>query len=156
MSVVHNTFVIDRHYNAAPERLFAAFADPTQKRRWFVDAGGHHVERYELDFRVGGREVASFRHSGGPVDGLTFTADAVYLDIVHGSRIVFAATMSMAGACISATLVTVELFPEGGRTRLLFTHQGAFFKGADGPAMREEGWRKLLDRLDAHATHAIA
>lgn len=156
MPVVHNTFTIDRPYAASPERLFTAFADPTQKRRWFVDAGGHQVERYELDFRVGGREVASFRHSGGPVEGLTFTAESVYLDIVPGSRIVFASTMVMAGACISATLVTVELFPDGGRTRLLLTHQGAFFEGADGPAIREEGWRKLLDRLHDHATHATA
>jgi uncharacterized protein YndB with AHSA1/START domain len=156
MSVVHNTFTIDRHYKATPDRLFAAFADPAQKRRWFVEAGGHQVERYDLDFRVGGREVASFRHSGGPVDGLVFTADSVYLVIVPGSRIVFTSTMMMAGACISATLVTVELFPEGGATRLLLTHQGAFFEGADGPAIREEGWRTLLDRLHDHATHATA
>ena len=29
----------------------------------------------------------------------------------------------------------------------IFTHQGAFFEGADGPEMREAGWRKLLDQL---------
>jgi hypothetical protein len=29
------------------------------------------------------------------------------------------------------------------------THQAAFFEGADGPAMREDGWRKLLDKLSA-------
>jgi hypothetical protein len=29
----------------------------------------------------------------------------------------------------------------------LFTEQGAYFEGADGPAVREEGWSKLLDQL---------
>jgi hypothetical protein len=33
-------------------------------------------------------------------------------------------------------------------TELILTHQGAFFEGADGPEMREEGWRKLLERLN--------
>ena len=34
---------------------------------------------------------------------------------------------------------------EGGE--ILLTHQAAFFEGADGPQIREAGWRKLLDRL---------
>jgi hypothetical protein len=32
-------------------------------------------------------------------------------------------------------------------TDLICTHQGAFFEGADGPQMREAGWRSLLDKL---------
>jgi hypothetical protein len=32
-------------------------------------------------------------------------------------------------------------------TELIFTEQAAFFEGADGPQMREEGWRKLLESL---------
>jgi hypothetical protein len=30
---------------------------------------------------------------------------------------------------------------------LRFTHQAAFYEGADGPAMRRGGWEKLLDAL---------
>jgi hypothetical protein len=29
----------------------------------------------------------------------------------------------------------------------VFTHQAAFFEGADGPQMREAGWHQLLARL---------
>jgi hypothetical protein len=32
-------------------------------------------------------------------------------------------------------------------TKLVFTFQGAFFEGADGPQYREMGWRKLIGRL---------
>ena len=32
-------------------------------------------------------------------------------------------------------------------TDLIVTHQGAFFEGSDGAQMREQGWRKLLDKL---------
>jgi len=47
----------------------------------------------------------------------------------------------------SASLVTFEFLPSETGTDLIVTHQGAFFEGADGPEMREAGWRKLLDRL---------
>jgi uncharacterized protein YndB with AHSA1/START domain len=147
-SVIHNTFVIERSFAVSPERVFAAFADPSKKRRWFVDGGGHEVEQYELDFRVGGKERIHFRFKEGtPVAGLECTNDGSYQDIVPNRRVVTASSMAIGGRCISASLATVELLPTETGTDLIFTHQGAFFEGADGPVMREEGWRKLLDRL---------
>jgi uncharacterized protein YndB with AHSA1/START domain len=35
--VIHNTFVVERSYPVKPERVFAAFADPAQKRRWYAE-----------------------------------------------------------------------------------------------------------------------
>jgi uncharacterized protein YndB with AHSA1/START domain len=147
-SVIHSTFVIERTYPATPERVFAAFADPAKKRRWFVDGGGNEVAHYEMDFRVGGRELARFGH-GGPVKGILFTNDTSYQDIVPNRRVVFASTMAMGDKRISASLVTVEFLPSETGTDLIFTFQGAFFEGADGPEMRAAGWRKILERLAA-------
>jgi len=149
-SVIHSTFVIERTYPATPERVFAAFADPAKKRRWFIEGDHHDVEHFEMDFRVGGKEKARFRFKEGtPLKGIACTSDTIYQDIVPNRRVVLASTMSVGDRCISAALATIELLPSEAGTDLICTHQGAFFEGADGPEMREEGWRKLLERLTA-------
>jgi uncharacterized protein YndB with AHSA1/START domain len=146
--VVHDTFVIERTYPSAPQRVFAAFADSAKKRRWFAEGKGHELQHYAMDFRVNGKEEARFRFDEStPISGMICVTDGTYLDIVQDSRVVMAATMTIGGRCISATLATFEFFPSGTGTRLLMTHQGAFFEGADGPEMRHHGWQTLLDRL---------
>jgi len=147
-AVIHSTFVIERSYPVKPERVFAAFADPAKKRRWFVEGGHHEVEHYEMDFRVGGKEHARFRFKDGtPLKGIACATEVDYQDIVPNRRVVFASTMTLGEKRISASLATIEFLRSETGTDLILTHQGAFFEGADGPEMREEGWRKLLERL---------
>ncbi len=147
-SVIHSTFVIERSYPKSPERVFAAFADAAKKRRWFAEGEHTAVEEFQMDFRVGGSERVGYRFKeGSPFPGVALKHEGLYQDIVPNRRIVSASTMTLGDKCISASLVTFELLPADKGTDLIFTHQGAFFEGADGPQMREEGWRKLLEKL---------
>jgi uncharacterized protein YndB with AHSA1/START domain len=153
-TVVHDTFVLERAYAATPERVFAAFADPRAKRHWFAESPDHDIEAFEMNFQIGGAETARYCFKpGGPFEGVTLSNDGTYLDIKPGSRIVTASTMTLRGRRISASLVTVSLTPTADGTTLTCTHQGAFFEGADGPRMREAGWRQRLDQLAKALAH---
>ncbi len=55
--------------------------------------------------------------------------------------------MSLGDRRISSSQATAEFIPDNQGTKLIFTEQAAFFEGADGPKMREDGWRQLLGQL---------
>lgn len=151
-AVTHNTFVVERTYARAPERVFAALSDPAKKRRWYAEGEEHEVDEFTTDFRTGGAERVRYRlGQGSPFPGAVLESDGVFLDIETNRRVVIASAMNFAGKRISAALITFELLPAANGTRLILTHQAAFFEGADGPAMREQGWRVLLDRLAAES-----
>ncbi len=141
--VVHRTFSLERAYPAPPARVFAAFANPETKRRWFAEDAGVEVDEFTLDFRVGGFERTRFRFVGGA----PMRNDTLFLDIVPDERIVFAYALTAEEARTSAALTTVELAADRGGTRLLLTEQVAFLDGVDGTASRRSGWGALLDRL---------
>jgi uncharacterized protein YndB with AHSA1/START domain len=142
-SATHNTFAIERTYPASPSRVFKAFADPAAKSQWFSGPEEWESGRYELDFRIGGRE----RASGGPPGGPVHTYEATYQDIVPDQRIVTTYVMYLDQTRISVSVATIELEPTGQGTRLRLTEQGVFLDGADTCAQREQGTRELLDAL---------
>ncbi len=142
-AVAHATFVIERIYPQSVEKVFAAFADPATKKRWYAKDGVH-----ESDFRLGGIERSrSIMGDQTPFPGDVLSSEAIYLDIVADKRIVTGSNMMMNGTPFSGSLLSFEFAADGDGTRLTCTHQGAFFENSDGPQMREHGWGELFNRL---------
>lgn len=143
-----DTFTIERDLPAPLERAYAAFADPARKQRWFAESRQHEVEQFTMQFEVGGREQARYRFNAGtPFPGARLESEGVFLDIQPRRRIVTASTMAINGQRISASVQTFEFEEAGAATRMRFTHQAAFFEGADGPELRRAGWEQLLGQL---------
>jgi uncharacterized protein YndB with AHSA1/START domain len=144
-SVTHTTFAIERTYPVAPSTVFAAFADPELKERWFTMPPDWVDTEHTLDFRVGGHET----NRGGPEGGPVHFFDARYQDIVENERIVYAYDLHLDEQRISVSLATIELAGVGSGTRMTFTEQGAFLDGLEDPAEREHGTNVMVDALGA-------
>ena len=138
------SFTIERRYDAAPGRVFRAFSDRDAKQRWMgcEDVRAPVIEA--LDFRVDGREISR----GRGADGAEHLFEGTYLDIVPGRRFVFVFVMHVGGRKLSASIASVEVFPDGDGARLIFNEQGVYF-GEDGWAEREEGTAVGMAQLAA-------
>ncbi len=146
--VVHATCVVERSFSKPAAVVFGALSDPDKVRQWM--GGGKHSEliEFQCDFREGGRQFLQYKMlPGTPIAGEVIGNEARFEHIVADERIVMASTMKRGDRIFSASQVTFELIPGGKGTDLIITHQGAFFEGADGPAMREQGWNSLADKL---------
>ncbi len=151
-SVTHDTFIIERDYDVPPARVFAAFADPKIKARWFANPEGWETTESAFDFRVGGQEINRGRQPDGPL----ISFDSRYQEIIPNERIIFAYNLTIGERLLSVSLTTVELKPRGQGTRLIFTEQGAFLDGQDAPQDRRKGTEDLLTALDTELARQFA
>jgi len=143
--VLHATFTLEPSYPAAQARVFAAWAEPAAKARWFTGSAAEH----ELDFRVGGRETV-YRPADGDHPALKF--ESVYHDIVPGERIVYSSALFAGGQLATVSLTTVQFRADAEGTQLILTEQGTFLDGHEDPRWREQGTASQLTALTAELT----
>jgi uncharacterized protein YndB with AHSA1/START domain len=143
-NAIHGHFTIERTYAHPRARVFAAWADPELKARWFGGGGEQTILERRLDFRVGGEEALSGRWDSGLVSRYR----ARYHDIVPDERIVSTYEMRLDDAFHSVSLATVELTTVAAGTQLRYTEQVAFLDGKDGTESRRHGSAWLFGRID--------
>lgn len=143
--ITHASFTLERKLNAPVSRVWSAFSDYGNKKKWFVGPEEWTQGESSLDFREGGTET----DTGGPVGGFVSSMKAVYHDIVENERIVYTYEMYLDGQRMSVSLSTIEMEPDGEGTRLALTEQGAYFTEEDHVEGRKEGTEGLLDALKA-------
>jgi uncharacterized protein YndB with AHSA1/START domain len=144
-NTTHATFVIERDLPHPPAKVFAAYADPKKKAKWFGGPPEWNSE-HRMDFRVGGKESST----GGPPGGVVHTMSGEYWDIVENERIVMSYEMHLGATRISVSLGTTEIKPNGVGSKLTYTEQGAYLDGYDDAGQREEGTRELLGQLETY------
>lgn len=143
-SLGHAGFTLVREYPHPVAAVWAAFAEPDRKRRWFGNVGDREqVGEWAFDFRVGGTDVAESRFHGAVSRYV-----AVYTDIVEHERIVTTYDMWIDGVHISTSIASYEFEQIDGGTRLTHGEHGIHLDGYDlDGRRREQGSALLLDEL---------
>jgi uncharacterized protein YndB with AHSA1/START domain len=144
MSVSGTTFTLTRTFSVPAARVFAAWTNQDQLRRWLSTSA-------VCDAREGGR----LRLESSGTDGV-HVVEGIYRELVPDRRIVMTWTYRgpNANEPESETLVTVELRALDERTTELRLHEEQSF----GPALEEDvelaAWNPAFDALQATMTPA--
>jgi uncharacterized protein YndB with AHSA1/START domain len=131
------TLRIDRILRASPDRVFAAWTDPTSLAAWMSPVG--HAE-VAADVRVGGSFTVAMVG-----DGRRIEHTGEYLEIDPPRRLRFSWRSPYTGP--EAGVVTVEIAPVPEGTRLVLTHERLPAEAVDGHA---SGWGTMVERLGVH------
>jgi uncharacterized protein YndB with AHSA1/START domain len=145
--------VITRSFDAPRERVWKAWTDPEQLRRWW-GPNGFTTPVCTIDLRVGGVFLYCMRSP----EGKDYWATGVYREIVPVTRLVYTDSFADAkGRVVPATyygmsseiplemLVTVTFEKQDGRTKMTLRHDG-LPAGADREGA-QVGWSEMFDKL---------
>jgi uncharacterized protein YndB with AHSA1/START domain len=135
------SLTLKRRFNAAPEKVYAAWTQPAQITQWFgPDAGG--VKHAETDLRTGGRFTIAFNTE----DGEEHQVNGVYREVVRNKKLVF--TWAWRSTPERESLVTVLIEPDGDGSLLTLTHEQFFDEAARD--RHSHGWTGSLDKLERY------
>lgn len=134
------SLTLKRRLNAAPEKVYAAWAEAERLAQWFGPASVKEGSvKAEIDLRVGGHYRISF-----DANGEHHEVGGVYREVVPNERLVF--SWAWHSTPERESLVTVLLKPDGAGTLLTFTHEQFFDSVARDN--HERGWTELFAKLE--------
>ncbi|HKA41968.1 MAG TPA: SRPBCC domain-containing protein [Burkholderiales bacterium] len=125
---------VTRRYPAAPDRVFAAWLDPSMAARWLFATAFCPLARAAIDARIGGSFCFTERHAGMQID---YTGQ--YVEIAPPRRLAF--TLSVRGEPQPVTRVAVEIMPLRTGCVLHLTHDNVPTDSAD---RAEARWTGIL------------
>lgn len=132
------TLVVRRTIPATPERLFAAWTEPEQLRKWWGPEGVTCVDP-EVDLRVGGRYRIGNQFPDGNV--IWITGEFEVVERPH--RLTY--TWRLEGISEDSERVTVRFEGRGTETEVIVTHEripNEMFRD-----QHQRGWNGCLDGL---------
>jgi uncharacterized protein YndB with AHSA1/START domain len=125
--VLHGSFTVARDINAAPARVWDAYANADLRSGWRRLPG---TSVLDLDFRVGGWErLTGSSAATGTVEAIA--SHGLFLDIVAGERIVSAHDVLVDGVRRWVSLISIAFEPTEAGARVTHTEQYTFLAWTD-------------------------
>jgi uncharacterized protein YndB with AHSA1/START domain len=130
---------ITRQIPAPPDRVFAAWLDPSIARKFFFATATGEMVRAEIDPRVGGKFTMVDRR-----DGKDFEHVGKFLELDRPRRIVFEFTVKGYGDVGSR--ISVDIQPSGSGSEVTLTY---FDAPPDHAEKARAGWGTILAGLES-------
>lgn len=146
---------VRRRFDAAPEMVFAAFADPVLVRRWLKPGPDVLLEILAYEFTQGGHYRFAYTTPGEPL----MHVNGVFALIEPSSRIVFSWNIEPPDQHAGIrSEVHISIAPTDDGAELVIQHLNLSRAGA--PQRHAEGWRGALEGLapllaDANASERV-
>ena len=134
------TLQLTRTFAAPREKVFRAWTDPEEVKKWFHPPG-YETPSAEIDLRVGGKYRLGMRKLP---DGEVFYLSGSYREVRRPERLVYTWQWE-AEPELGDTLVTVQFHDRGGSTEVVLTHE--LFPTEKARQEHERGWSGGLDNL---------
>ena len=136
------SLTLTRRFAAAPEKVYAAWADPQRLVQWFGPAAVEEGSvKADIDLRVGGRYRISFRANGNYNE-----VGGVYREVVPNQKLVF--SWAWHSTPERESLVTISISPAGSGSLLVFNH--AQFVDEKARDNHQRGWTEFLGKLESY------
>jgi uncharacterized protein YndB with AHSA1/START domain len=153
MSESNHNLTLVRTYDAPLERVWQAWADPSQAQKWWGPAGVTNPT-FDWDFKTGGKinVVMLAGPELGPMAGQKWPMTGEFKEVTPQQKLVFESSPVMDGKPIMDTLTTVTFEGQEGKTKLTVQIEVSnVTPEAAGPlAGMEQGWNQQLDKLTNH------
>jgi uncharacterized protein YndB with AHSA1/START domain len=128
---------------ASCERVFRAWTDPQQLKRWFAVENGFTTPIADVDLQVGGRYRLGMKPPG---DDPVLVVGGVYREVLPNEKLVFTWRWETPNEDEPETLVTVQFLDKGKATEIVLQHE--LFEDAEARDKHGEGWMGCLDQLE--------
>jgi len=129
-----NNIVVEKTYNASPEKIWKALTDKAEMKKWYFDVSAFKPEiGFEFQFSGEGRKGEKYVHL------------CKVTEVIPEKKLTY--SWSYEGR-EGMSFVTFELFPEGNTTKLILTHRGldtfAKYGGDFAKSSFQEGWTQII------------
>lgn len=134
---------LTRSFKVPRTRVFQAWTDPEELKKWWQLGHGWKLTVAEVDLRVGGKYRI----------GLSSTHDAsihqvtgTFREVSAPERLVYTWNVENPGSKDDESLVTVEFLDKGASTEVVLKHDR--LAGKESRQNTYDGWLMVLDGLD--------
>lgn len=151
MSVDFGKLTLTRAIGCPPDRLFALLIQAEARAVWGTPSETAVFDILESDPRPGGYELARC----GPSEHPEFVARTDFHVIDGPSCLICTETITVEGAPICVSLVTLEIAADGTGSDLTVTIQFASLCGPEMVTDYDTGWSAALDKLVKMAEQSV-